>query len=187
MVQEEINVVEADLARARERLDALVLRSEVGGRFVVPGAADLPGRFVRRGELVAYVTEVAKADVRVVVAQNDIGMVRNRTQSVQLMLADWQAEAIPTRIIRQVPAATDRLPSKALGSAGGGTVSLDPHDGSGLKALEQVFVPDLELPQSQAANFLGRRVQVRFDHGSEPLAVQWHRSLRQLFLSHFSV
>jgi len=28
---------------------------------------------------------------------------------------------------------------------------------------------------------------VRFDHGFEPLAVQWYRSLRRLFLRWFNV
>lgn len=187
VVREEIKVVEADLARARERLDALVLRSAVAGRLVVAKAADLPGRFLRRGELVAYVTQGVAADVRVVVPQNDIGLVRNRTHSVQLRLADWQAQALPTRIVRQVPAATDRLPSEALGSAAGGPIPLDPRDASGRKALQPVFVLDLDLPESPAANYLGRRVEVRFDHGTEPLAAQWYRSLRQVFLSRFGV
>ncbi len=187
VVREEINVVEADLEHARERLDALVIHSQIGGRFVVPNAADLAGRFVRRGELIAYVIEPDKAEVRAVVRQDAIGMVRNRTLSVQLRVADWQAEAVPSRIIRQVPAATVRLPSEALGSSGGGAIAVDPRDGSGLKALEKVFVLDLEFPQSAAKDYLGRRVDVRFDHGFESLAVQWYRSLRQLFLSHFGV
>ncbi|MCP3971307.1 MAG: hypothetical protein GY717_13505 [Rhodobacteraceae bacterium] len=180
-------MVEADLVRAREQLAALVMRSQVGGRFVVPNVSDLPGRFLRRGELAAYITEPAKVDVRAVVGQDAIGMVRNRTRSVQLRTADWQAEALPSRIIRQVPAATERLPSRALGSAGGGAIAIDPRDGSGLKVLEKVFVLDLEFPRSAATDYLGRRVEVRFDHEPEPLAVQWYRSLRQLFLSHFGV
>ncbi len=187
VVREETKVVDADLARARERLDALIVRSQVGGHLVIPGAADLPGRFVRRGELLAYVTAAASADVRAVVSQNQIGLVRNRTQGVELRLADWQAQAQPSRIIRQVPAATDRLPARALGTAGGGPVAADPRDSRGLQALEPVFVVDLELPDAQALAYLGQRVAVRFDHGAEPLAVQWYRSLRQLFLSHFRI
>ena len=187
VVREEIAVVDADLARARERLAALVVRSQVGGRFIVPQAADLPGRFVRRGELIGYVVGADQADVRVVVPQNDIGLVRNRTEGVDVRLAEWQAKALPSRIIRQVPAATETLPSRALGTGGGGPIPLDPSDGRGLTALDPVFVLDLALPATPAADYLGRRVEVRFDHGSEPLAMQWYRSLRQLFLSRFGV
>jgi putative peptide zinc metalloprotease protein len=102
-------------------------------------------------------------------------------------MADWQAAPMSSRILRQVPAATRQLPSKALGSSGGGQIALDPRDGSGLEALEQIFVLDLQLPLTETTGYLGRRVAVRFDHGSEPLAAQWYRSLRQLFLSHFGV
>jgi putative peptide zinc metalloprotease protein len=66
-------------------------------------------------------------------------------------------------------------------------VPLDPSDGSNLKALEPIFVVDLALPPTPAADYPGRRVEVRFDHGAEPLAIQWYRSLRQLFLSRFGV
>lgn len=187
VAREEINVVEADLARARERLDALVIRSEAAGRFIVPHAEDLPGRFVRRGELVAYVSDPAAAGVRAVVGQDAIGLVRSRTRSVQLRVADWGAESVASRILRQVPSATEQLPSRALGSGGGGAIAMDPRDDKGQTALEKVFVLDLELPARAATDYLGRRVLVRFDHGPEPLAWQWYRSLRQLFLSRLGV
>jgi putative peptide zinc metalloprotease protein len=48
-------------------------------------------------------------------------------------------------------------------------------------------VVELERPPGLPADFPGQRVEVRFDHGSEPLAVQWYRSLRQLFLARFGV
>lgn len=187
VVREEIAVVEADMARARERAASLILRSPAAGRLVVPKAVDLPGRFLRRGELVAYVVEPDRMDVRVAVDQDDIGLVRGRTHSVQMQLADWQATPVASRIIRQVPAATDELPSAALGSAGGGEILHDPRDGSGTKALAKVFVIDVELPEQSAGDLIGQRVEVRFDHGAEPLWSQWYRSLRQLFLSHFGV
>jgi len=34
---------------------------------------------------------------------------------------------------------------------------------------------------------IGARTYVRFDHGGQPLAKQWYRSLRQLFLRQFNV
>jgi putative peptide zinc metalloprotease protein len=43
----------------------------------------------------------------------------------------------------------------------------------------------VELPVEAANTNFGSRVLVRFDHGQEPLAWQWYRRLRQLFLSRF--
>ncbi len=187
VVEEEIKVVEADLALARERQAALTVLAERDGQFILPGSEDLPGRFLRRGDLIGYVTQPGNANVRAVVSQTRIGLVRNQTRAVHLRPATWQAPSLNSEILRVVPAATARLPSLALGSTGGGTIAQDPRDGSGMTALEPLFVLDLGLPQSAPQPYPGQRVLVRFDHGTEPLVVQWYRSLRQLFLSHFSV
>ena len=90
-------------------------------------------------------------------------------------------------IDRVVPAADYRLPSKALGSQGGGEILVDPLDGDGVKALEKVFQIELALSASLDRAHFGQRVQVRFDHGHQPLAVQLYRAGRQTFLRHFGV
>jgi len=54
-----------------------------------------------------------------------------------------------------------------------------------VRAAEQVFEVELTLPVE--VRHIGERVYVRFDHGSEPLARQWYRRFRQLFLKRFNV
>jgi len=63
----------------------------------------------------------------------------------------------------------------------------DPRDPQGRTAVRKVFQVDLELPVPDGLVNLGGRVYVRFDHGREPLAAQWYRQLRQLFLARFDV
>jgi putative peptide zinc metalloprotease protein len=53
--------------------------------------------------------------------------------------------------------------------------------------LESLFQLDLSLPEEVKDPHIGGRVYVRFEHGSMPLAMQWYRSLRQLFLRKFYV
>jgi putative peptide zinc metalloprotease protein len=53
--------------------------------------------------------------------------------------------------------------------------------------VESLFEVELELPDGTDVRHCGGRVFVRFDHGSEPLGLQWARRLRQLFLSRFHV
>jgi len=86
-----------------------------------------------------------------------------------------------------VPAATQRLPSRALGTAGGGEWAVDPSDPEGLRTLVPVFELDLMLPEAPAMSAIGEAVYVRFDHGNEPLAMRAYRGLRRLLLSRFSV
>lgn len=64
---------------------------------------------------------------------------------------------------------------------------LDPRDPEGQKALRRVFQVDIQLPPPQGLLNVGGRVFVRFDHGRSPLAAQWYRMGRQLFLSRFNV
>jgi len=185
ILDEEIQVVQADLKRTREQAESLLLRSPVEGVFLVDLPDDLPGRFVRRGDLLGYVADLGEPTVRVAVPQADIGLVKHRTQSVTVRLAEQLVSPTVATVTRQVPAAVERLPSAALGPMGGGPFAVDPEDSSGTRAMEGVFEVELALPVP--VERLGARVYVRFDHGSEPLARQWYRRLRQLFLSKFNV
>ncbi|MEM7251781.1 MAG: HlyD family efflux transporter periplasmic adaptor subunit [Pseudomonadota bacterium] len=187
LIRQEIVSADADLERARERASALTINSPADGIFVLPNEADVIGRYVRRGELVGYVKDRSHTTVRAVIGQDDIGLVRERTEAIQVRVADWSAEPIPANVQRAVPAATDQLPTQALGSGGGGPFPVDPRDGSGLKTMEKVFQIDLTLPEHANIAELGGRVYIRFDHGDEPAGVQMYRKLRQLFLSRLSV
>ena len=187
LMREEMAAVEAELSQARERAAELIIRAPTDGKFVVPRVQDLPGRFVEQGELIAYVLDRSVRTVRVVVSQADVDLVRRQTQAVELRLAERLAEVMPVVMRREVPAATYRLPSKALGSMGGGRIPVDPRDEEGVRTLQTVFQFDVTLPADRPVSQVGGRAYVRFDHGAEPLARQWYRALRQLFLSHFHV
>jgi putative peptide zinc metalloprotease protein len=187
MVREEMAAVAANLERSRERQAELVIRSPANGRFVAPGAADLPGRFVTKGQLVAYVVEPKAITARVAIGQDDISQVRERTRSVEVMLASWGADPVPAQVRREVPGASRELPTAALGSTGGGPFAVDPRDRQGVTALGRVFQLELALPEEMRSSYLGARVFVRFDHGYEPVGFQVYRALRQLLLRHFDV
>jgi putative peptide zinc metalloprotease protein len=187
MLREEIDHVGDRLARARERAAELIIRSHAEGTFVAPLAADLPGRFIRQGELLAYVIDVKTLTVRTVVSQADIDLVRQWTRGVDVRLAERLAESLPAVIKRAVPGASEQLPSMALGSQGGGQIAIDPTDSRGVRAMQKVFQVDLELPAPSRVVSVGGRVYVRFDHGREPLLAQWYRWTRQLFLARFNV
>ena len=187
VLKEEINAVAEDLARLRERIDSLIIRSPTAGRFVVPGAADLPGQYLRQGQLVCYVLGLDAAIARVVVSQEDIALVRQRTRGVELRFVDRPHEVLPASIRREVPGASNRLPAVALGSQGGGAMVIDPRGEQGLTTFEKVFQFDISIAAQQVPEFVGGRVYVQFDHGYEPLGLQGYRAIRQLLLRRFNV
>ena len=122
--------------------------------------------------------------MRATIAQDDIDLVRNRLRHISVRLAERLDETLPARIIREVPAGRDDLPSKALGGAGGGALAVDPRDPKGTKTIQRVFQIDIELPPEVAsAAAFGSRAHVRFDHHWEPIGQQIWRRARQLVLS----
>nr|MBI3612006.1 HlyD family secretion protein [Nitrospirota bacterium] len=159
-------------------------RSE--GTFVVLQPEDLPGRFVHKGDVLGYVVDLSMITVRAVVSQDDIDLIQQRTQRVDVRLAERPAQPIRADLRRVVPAASEQLPSPALGSGGGGLVPLDPADTKGQKAVHKMFQVDLHLPMDVSVLNVGGRVFIRFDHGWAPMGVQWTRIVRQLFLSGFN-
>jgi putative peptide zinc metalloprotease protein len=187
LVREQIVAAESTLQRALERQKELVFRSSANGRLIVPNASDLPGRFINKGQLIAYVVEPRELTARVALLQDDIALVRQSTKGVEVMLASWGASPIQARVRREVPGASLQLPTAALGSAGGGPIAVDPRDGKGVTALRQVFQLELSVPIDVRTEYLGARIFVRFDHGYEPVGFQVYRSFRRLMLRQFNV
>lgn len=183
----ELDLEQSNLTDALRRVGEQKIRSEASGRLVVPRPEDLPGRFHKRGEVLGYILPDDLRVVRVLVPQEDGDLVRLRLRGVSVLLAGDLGTPYPARLIREVPAATDELPSKALSIEGGGSQAIDPRDVQTQRTLNRFFLFDVELPAPAAAEAAGAHVWVRFDHGAEPLALQAWRRMRQLFLSHFTV
>ena len=187
LTEEEIRVVSADLDDVATRIAEFDIRSPLDGRFVVPRASDLPGNFVSKGDLIGYLITPRAKSVHMAVPQDDVGLLRSRIDGIEVRIADHLDVVHLASISRQVPGGTNRLPSAALGTEGGGRIAIDPRDGSNTSTLETVFVYELELPVETVAAPIGTRVYVRIDHGSEALAMQWYRRLRQVFLRTLNV
>jgi putative peptide zinc metalloprotease protein len=185
--RDELQEARSRLIKIRADIDELVVRSESAGTFTVPTPEDLPDRFVRKGELLGYVLDNQRTTVRAVVSQPIIDLVQSRTKGIDVRLSERLTETVPATVLRAVPGASEQLPSKALGTAGGGKIATDPTDARGMKAAMKVFQIDLEIPSHSKLVNLGGRCYIRFNHGSAPLAVQFYFQLRQLFLSRFDL
>ena len=114
---------------------------------------------------------------------NGAGLSRSKPASIEVMLPDQMDAPVQATLIREIPAASTMLPSAALGALGGGQISVDTRDETGLTATEKVFQLDLALPAGTKVTGIGGRAYVRLDHGTEPLWRQWIRSIQQLLLS----
>jgi len=187
VTREEIAAIEPQLQRAEERAAALDVRSPKNGIFTVEQVEDLPGRFVSRGEILAYVLEFNDATARVVVNQDQADLVRISNQGVEVHFSSAFNDIINGQIRRQVPAATDELPSPVLSTDGGGRHAVVPGDDGSLKTIQKLFQFDVSLESKLPVQRLGERVYIKFLRDPEPLGLQAYRALRQLFLSQLDV
>jgi putative peptide zinc metalloprotease protein len=181
----DIQRVQAELARLDERIAQLQVRAGVAGQLVMPRQADLLGSYWRQGQLLGHVLAPEVLRVRAAVPEADAFVVQSRLVAAEVRLADARHRVLRADRVGGTPAATRQLPSPALAVAGGGPYDVDASQQDGLLALEPVVLVDLTLPGHTMAR-VGGRAWVRFDHGSEPLAVQLYRRSAQLFLKHFS-
>lgn len=187
ILRQQLEHEEHALRRVQERHDRLTLRSETDGILTAPRDQDLTEQFFKKGELIAYILDRHQLIARTVVTQDDIDLVRTSLNSAEIRFADAIPQIHGVEVIREVPGGVDELPTAALSPNGGGKIATDPQDQNGLKTLERIFLLDLSLPPNTPPSAFGERVYVRFDHRAEPLASQWYRRLRQLFLSRFNV
>lgn len=186
ILTEQLRGIDATLDNARQRREGLVIRAGLDGRFVLPRATDLTGRFLRQGDLAGHVVPPGALPVRTVASQAEVDLVLGRTDRIDLLYTTDDSGPVPARITAAVPAAQTDLPALALAREGGGAIITSRDRDGSAQALEGLFVFDL-LPSGTPEGLLSSRVLVRFDHGRAPLAPRIARSLRQLFLSYFNV
>ena len=186
-LEQEMAREQASLDRLRDEAEHLTLRTAVAGTLLLDKPGDLPGRYLRKGEVVGYVRTGDPPLVRVVVPQSEVDAVRLSTRAVEVRLPQAAGTSWPADMRRSVPAAARQLPSAVLGTRGGGPVATDPRDEKGLSTIESVFEFELELSSAVPHEFLGSRVHVRFEHESEPVGLRILRGLRRAFLSHLQV
>ena len=188
LTREAIRSTRAELEHARQLAAELTIASPATGTFVPAVATqDLPDRFVRKGQQIGYVVPDATVTALVLVSHDDVDLVRTRTERVQVKLAGRLYETFEASVRREVPAATDKIPTLAITSIGGGPAAVNPGgDPRDPKTLSTWFQFELNLPAAPTA-VLGEHVYVRFEHGWEPLAWRIYRSVRQLFMKRFTV
>jgi putative peptide zinc metalloprotease protein len=187
-------VVGAELRHAQQRLadldkrrSQLSIAAPVSGTFVMLSPQDFAGRYIERGEQLAYVLEPRHFSLFTVVGQGEVDRVRQHTTQVSLRSVDRVGQPLAAQLQREVPAATTQLPSMALALQGGGKIGLDPGSNGRPEpqALNSLFHFELLLTGDAKPKAVGQRVYVRFVHEPEPLAQQWYRPVRQLFLKTF--
>lgn len=186
ILAEEYDRAVAELEDAQSRLAGLELVAGEGGTLALEERQGLMGRFMPRGAVAGYVIAGREVLLRVVVSQDDIDLVRQRTRRVEARFASDLGEVVVVRALHEVPEARRRLPSAALSLEGGGRHALDPAGQQELTSIEPLFQFELAAPARPGWR-VGERVHVRFVHEAEPLWDRLRRDVRRVFLRRLDV
>ncbi len=187
ILREQTRHLRAALELNRQRQSDLTIRAEKAGRFIMFAADDLPGRYVRQGDGLGYVIDESDPVLRVLIAQEDVDLIRYRTRNVEVRFPGHLETVNPAVLRHEVPAAVEEIPEMAFTKAGGGEIALDPSKPSGRQALASLFQFDIVVPAPLPTKTIGGHAYVRFDHGHEAIAWRLMRTIRQVFLSVFDV
>jgi putative peptide zinc metalloprotease protein len=177
------------LLRLQESRDALIVRAAHDGSWVAPGIEDSVGSWLERGTPVGQIIDQSAFYFSAIVSQNDA----SRLFSKEILGSDVKlfgqaGETVTVLDQKVIPVEKERLPSAAIGWAGGGDVAVDMSEQSGTRTAEPFFEVRASVEQSGDSELLhGRGGRIRFDLAPEPLLRQWIRKLRQLLQNRYGI
>jgi putative peptide zinc metalloprotease protein len=191
-VQVQIDAADRELQRLDEQLADLNVRAPFEGTWDAPELDRLQGAYLDRKRQVGVVAALENLHVRAVAGQEVADLLMREAGPTVEMRVDGRPEAqLGGTVTQFLPAGQEKLPSAALGYAGGGSIAVNPEDKQGLKAAEHLFeiqiAPDLPDADHPVRLLAGQRVVIRFTNQSKPLLHQWWRSLLQLIQRRFKV
>jgi putative peptide zinc metalloprotease protein len=184
----ELAAAQAELRQLDERVAALAVRAHADGRLALPDAADLAGRFVRRGSLLGQVLTDDATTVRVALPESEASDLQHRQRGLSVRLAGSPQRAHAATLVRDGVGAVLQLPSAALSVRHGGGVVTDPRDRDDLTPLQPVVLLDVRLDARDGAadERIGERAWVRFDAGLAAPAWQLAQALQRFVLRRFN-
>jgi putative peptide zinc metalloprotease protein len=191
-----LDLVRSEIEQLNARLLELAIDAPLAGKASLPFVQDMPGRYVKQGDMLGAVVPAQASVVRAVLDQAQRArLLESSGAQMQVRLAQGgSASGLGPRwsatVKNQIPAALPELPSLALATTHGGRIDLDPLDKQGRRPAHPSFAIDVALQEiaqrEKLAQHIGARAWVRFDLGWTPLGVQWVRELRSTISSRFS-
>jgi len=162
-----------------ERLEQRTVRAPIAGTLVAPGIEDTEGAYKQRGEPVGMVASLDNVIVRAVVGQEVA--VFEADDRVEMRVRGRPDLLFAGTITKRLRVGQEKLPSAALGYAGGGEMAVSKEDPQGRKTAERFFeihiTPDAD---ANVALLSGQRIVVRLEMKRKPYVMQWWRKLQQL-------
>jgi len=183
---DELSRLDSELKESQARLKSLSLYSQADGILSVRNPADLPGSFLKRGDLIGYVIKNKNISVRGMIPESDIELIRERTTSIHALQTSNLSTVLTPVSWSVFPAATKEPVSEILTEAAGGSIIMDPSSTDTPRSLRRYFVIALEF-EYFPSTYVEERIYIQFEHPPEAIIYRLYRLIRRTFLEYFDV
>ena len=192
-----------EISITEQKQRSLAPKAPLAGKWIALGLEQKTGSYIQEGEMIGLVAalEPDKMMIRTIAGQKIAAPILDTADvMVEIRVKGRPDLKFIGRVTKVLPAGLEQLPSVALGYAAGGSTQTAADDPKGRKAAEKFFEirigdikPDID-PKDAGSDvalkrrlWSGQRVIVRFELPPKPLAVQFWRAVRQLFLVRFGI
>jgi putative peptide zinc metalloprotease protein len=183
---DELSRLNSELQESQARLESLRLYAQADGVWSLRNGADLPGSFIRRGDLIGHVLTTDNISVRGMVSETDIELVGEHVIAMHALQASDLTRVLTPVNWSVFPAATKEPVSEILTEAAGGSIMMDPSSSTTAQSLGRYFIVALEF-ESLPSTYVEERVYLQFEHDPEPMIYRLYRIVRRTFLEYFDV
>lgn len=188
-IEKRMGALKQELEKLEEDRSKLAVIAPVGGIWDLKDLDDYKDRFVRQGDSIGLLLDTSSFDFLAVVSQEEVSrLFAGKPRSVSVRLNGDAFTEIPVENVMAIPAASDHLPSAALGWLAGGEIETRVNNAqNGEQTVEPVYIVRAQLNDSLLASFKrhGRTGKIRFDLGETPLAMQGIRKVRQALQKYY--
>jgi putative peptide zinc metalloprotease protein len=182
--QGRLKTIADELARLKERQEALTVKAPFDGVFVNSQINQMLGTFIGPAAdyKVGTLLTMHEIEIRSVLEQRDATRVTPaNVRDVKVRLVGDVGTELTGSTPEVLGAAQPELVSQALGSAGGGEVAIDPSDRKGTKPMQDQFEVRTRLTNPDSRYVPGQRAIVRLTlKNKAPLVAQWSIRFWQL-------
>lgn len=188
-IEKRIGALKQELEKLEEDRSKLAVIAPIDGIWDIKDLDDYKGRFVRQGDSIGLLLDTSSFDFLAVVSQEEVSrLFAGKPRSVSVRLNGDAFTEIPVENVMAIPAASDHLPSAALGWLAGGEIETRVNNAqNGEQTVEPVYIVRAQLNDRLLASFKrhGRTGKIRFDLGETPLAMQGIRKVRQALQKYY--
>ncbi|GLS91107.1 hypothetical protein GCM10007916_21760 [Psychromonas marina] len=191
---DELLRLQSELTENQQRLDALNLYAQADGIWSVRTAEDLPGVFVRRGELIGYVINDTDITVRGMIPESEVELVRGYVVALHALQASDLSNLLTPSSWSLFPSATKQPVSQILTETAGGSIVMDPSSSNSASSIganspesfKRYFIVALNF-ENLPRTYVEERIYLKFEHPPEALVYRAYRLVRRTFLEYFDV